>query len=74
VHNYDDDDDDDRNTEHVECKNKGDASNNMGNWNNFNILQKILEQHTGKARYQGTTENSYIEHSTHASESANVDA
>jgi hypothetical protein len=37
-------------------------------------LQKILEQHNGKARYQGTTENSYIGHSTHIAESANVEA
>jgi hypothetical protein len=48
----------------------------MSNWNRFKILQKILEQHNRKARYQGTTENSYIGHSTHTriSESANVEA
>jgi hypothetical protein len=63
-----------RNTAHVECKNKGDASNNRGNWNHFKVLQKIFEPHTGKARYQGTTENSYIGHSTHTAESANVEA
>jgi hypothetical protein len=55
----------------VECKNKGDA---RSNWNHFKILQKILEQHTRKARYQETTENSYIGHSTHTAESANVEA
>jgi hypothetical protein len=38
---------------------------NRGNWNHFKILQKILEQRTGTARYQGTAENSYIGHSTH---------
>jgi hypothetical protein len=27
-----------------------------------------------KARYQGTTENSYIGHSTHTAESTNVEA
>jgi hypothetical protein len=37
-----------RNASHVECKNKGDASNNRGNWNHFKILQKILEQRTRK--------------------------
>jgi hypothetical protein len=37
-------------------------------------FKKILEQCTGKARYQGTTENSYIGHSTHTVESANVEA
>jgi hypothetical protein len=31
-------------------------------------------KHTRKARYQGTTENSYIGHSTHTAESANVEA
>jgi hypothetical protein len=35
-----------RNATHVECKNKGDTSNNRSNWNYFEILQKILEQHT----------------------------
>jgi hypothetical protein len=63
-----------RSTAHVECKNTGDASYNTSNWNNFKILQKILEQHTGKARYQGTTENSCTGHSTHTAGSANVEA
>jgi hypothetical protein len=58
----------------VECKNTGDASNNRSNWNHFKILQKMFEQRNGKARYQGTTENSYIGHSTHTAESANVEA
>jgi hypothetical protein len=49
-------------------------NNNRGNWNHFKILHKILEQRTGKARYQGITENSYIGHSTHTAESANVEA
>jgi hypothetical protein len=63
-----------RNPAHVEGKNKGDATYNRSNWNHFKILQKILEQHTGKARYQGTTENSYIGHSIHTAESVNVEA
>jgi hypothetical protein len=58
----------------VERKNKGEASNNRSNWNHFKILQKILEQRTGKARSQGTTKNSCIGHSTHTAESANVEA
>jgi hypothetical protein len=58
----------------VECKNKGDASDNRGNWNHFIIVEKILEQQTRKARSQGTTENSYIGHSTHTAESINVEA
>jgi heme exporter protein D len=49
-------------------------SNNGSNWNHFKILQKILEQHNRKARYQGTTENSYTGHSTYTAESANVEA
>jgi tRNA(Ser,Leu) C12 N-acetylase TAN1 len=64
----------DLNTAHVECKNRGDASYNRSNWNHFKILHKILEQRTGKARYQGTAENSYIGHSTHTAGSANVEA
>jgi hypothetical protein len=40
--------------------------------NHFKILKKILEQQTRKARSQG--ENSYIGHSTHSSESTNVEA
>jgi hypothetical protein len=58
----------------VECKHKGDASHNRSNWNHFKILQKILEQRTGKAQYKGTTEDSCIGHSTHTAESANVEA
>jgi hypothetical protein len=56
----------------MECERKSGTSNNKGNWNHNKILQKILEQRTGKARYQGTAENSYIGHSTHTAESANV--
>jgi len=32
----------------MECKNKGDASNNRGDWDCFKVIQKIREQHTGK--------------------------
>jgi len=39
----------------VEGKSKSDASNNRGNWNRLQIIRKILEQHTGKERNQGTT-------------------
>ena len=37
-----------RNTTHVEGKNKGDTSNNRGDWDHFKIIQKILMQHTTK--------------------------
>ena len=40
-----------RNTAHVECKNKGDTSNNRGDWDYFKVIQKI---HTRKTRSQGT--------------------
>jgi hypothetical protein len=39
-----------RNSVHVECENKSDTSNNMGDWNHLKITQKIPEQHTRKAR------------------------
>ena len=33
---------------HVECKNKGDTSNNRGDWGHFKVIQKIREQNTRK--------------------------
>jgi hypothetical protein len=48
--------------------------NNRGNWNHLKIIQKIPELYTGKARSQGTTENSHIVHCTHTAESTNVKA
>jgi hypothetical protein len=30
-----------KNTAYVDCKNKGDTSNNWSNWNYFKIIQKI---------------------------------
>jgi hypothetical protein len=44
----DDDDDNDNNTTHVECKSKGDTSNNWSDWDHSKIIQKIREQHTRK--------------------------
>jgi hypothetical protein len=35
-------------------KNKSDNNNIRGSWNHLKIIQKILEQHTGRARNQGT--------------------
>jgi len=37
-----------RNTTHVECKNKGDTSNNRGDWDYFKVIQKIRDQNTRK--------------------------
>jgi hypothetical protein len=45
-----------------------------GNWNHLKISHKIPEQHTGRARNQGTRENSHIMHCTHTSESITVKA
>ena len=39
----------------MERKNGSDVSNKRGKWNHLTIIQKIPEQHTKKARYQGTT-------------------
>jgi len=61
-----------RNTAHVECKNKGDTTNNRGDWDYFKVIQKTREQHTRETRSQGTPENGHIGHCTHISESTNV--
>jgi hypothetical protein len=53
----------------VERKSKSNTSNDRDNWNNLKIIQKVLEQHTGKARNRISTENSHIGHITHTSES-----
>jgi hypothetical protein len=44
----------------------------IGSWNHLKIIQKISEQHTLTARYQGTTDNSHIGHCTHTAESTDV--
>jgi len=56
----------------VYCKNKSDTSNNRGNRNHPRIIQKIPEQHTGKAQNQGTAANSHIGRYTRISRSTNV--
>ena len=50
---------------------ESDTINKRGNWNHLRIIQTITEQHTWKARHQGTTDNSRIGHSTHTSEATN---
>jgi hypothetical protein len=42
------------------------------NWDHFRITQTIPEQHTGKARNQGSTNNSHTGHCTHTLECTNV--
>jgi hypothetical protein len=56
----------------VKYKNKSDTSHDSVDWNNMKVVQKNLEQHTGKAVNQGNTEISHIWHCTHTAESANV--
>jgi hypothetical protein len=50
----------------VECNNKSDNNSKRSDWNRLKIVQKILEQHDGKVRIQGTTENSHIGYGTHS--------
>jgi hypothetical protein len=42
--------------------------NNGGNCNRPEVIHTVPEQHTGKERDQGTTENSHIVHCTHTAE------
>ena len=55
-----------------DVKAKTDISNNRGRRNGLKINQTIPEQHIGKARNQGTTENSHFAHCLHTSESNNA--
>jgi len=56
----------------MQCNNKSDDSNDRSNCDLLKIIQKICDQHTGRARNQGATENSHVGHSTRTSESTNV--
>jgi len=60
------------NNNNVECKNKGDTSNNRGDWDYFKVIQQIREQHTRKTCSQGSPENSHVGHCTLTPESTNV--
>jgi hypothetical protein len=57
----DGDDDDDNNN-----------NNNRGNWNHHQNIQKIPQQHAGKAGNQGTTKSSHTGHYAQTSESTDV--
>jgi len=58
----------------VECKNKGDTSNNRGDWDYFKVTQKIREQHTGKTLIQGTAEKqTYCALHTHTHTAGSAD-
>jgi len=56
------------NTAHVECKNQC----KRGNWNHLKLIYKVPQQRTGKARIQGTTQNSHIGHCVHTAGSTDV--
>jgi len=56
----------------VEAKVTAD-NNSTGNWNNLEVTQTIPEQRTGKARDQGSTENSHIGHCRHTAGRAVVE-
>ena len=43
----------------MDCKNKRDIGNNMGDWTRIIIIQTVPEQCTGKP-HKGITENSHI--------------
>ena len=56
----------------MECENKSDTGNNMGDWNHLKITQTVHEQHTGNARNSGTADNSHIGHCTQTAGSVDV--
>jgi len=58
---------------HVKCQNRSDTSNNTGDWNRLTVTQTIPEQQNGKARNQGTAENSNIGHCPLTAGSADVE-
>ena len=49
-----------------------DISNNRGNWKHLKIIQRVPEQRTWKARYQGTTEHSHTGHCARTAGSTDV--
>jgi hypothetical protein len=58
--------------QHIWNIKKSDTNNNRNNWNHLKIIQKIPPQPVGKARNQGTTENSHTGYCTRTSESTIV--
>jgi hypothetical protein len=47
-------------------------NNNRGNWNHHQTIQKIPQQHAGKAGNQGITKSSHTGHYAQISESTDV--
>ena len=58
--------------QHMWNKKQNITGNNRDNRNRFKIVHKIPEQCTEKARNQGTTKNSNIEHWAHTMKSTNI--
>jgi hypothetical protein len=56
----------------MELTNKCGTIDKSGNWNRFQVIQKIPEQHTVKAPNEVTTESNHIWHCTHTSGSTNT--
>jgi len=52
---------------------RSDTSHDRGSWNLVRIIQTIPEQHTGKARHHGATENSHSERCTQTAETGDVE-
>jgi hypothetical protein len=49
-----------------------DTSNNRGNWNHLNIIQKIPEQHTGKHEIKELQKTAIFGTAAHISENTNA--
>ena len=56
----------------AQFKNKGETSNSTDDWNNLKIIQKISQQHPGKALNHVTIEYSHTGHCTSTAESIDV--
>ena len=56
----------------MECKNKGDTSNNRDDWDYLKSFRKYVSNIPGKHEVKELQENRHIGHSTHISESTTV--
>ena len=56
----------------MECESKSGTSNNTENSTQFKIIQIIPDQHTRKARNQGTTKKGHTGHCKHTSKGTDV--
>ena len=56
----------------MECKTKGDTSNNSGDWDYFKVIQKIREQHTRKHEVEELQKTAILGPAHITSESTNI--